>query len=308
MCSACTGAIGPIGGDLCGVVTEIGSEVAGFEVGQRVMGFMQGAFASRINVPALLLAPVPRRYRPGRPGDHPGCRPDRKALLRLGQAAPGTGRSSIPPVAAWSWRRSSWPGTAARRSSPRRVPTSGPPLREMGVEYVYDSRTTDFADQILADTDGEGVDVVLNSLTNEGFVEASGRPPRADGSRRSPSATSGVLSRWRGAPRHRLRDHRSRRDDRERPAPHPAADEQGVAGIGRAAVGAGARRGLPADRGQVRAFRRMQQARHIGEVVLQMPKPLAPRGRSGLPGHRWPRRAGSTPRRIWPNWAPATSF
>ena len=25
-------------------------------------------------------------------------------------------------------------------------------LREMGVEYVYDSRTTDFADQILADT------------------------------------------------------------------------------------------------------------------------------------------------------------
>lgn len=70
-------------------------------------------------------------------------------------------------------------------------------LREMGVEYVYDSRTTDFADQILADTDGEGVDVVLNSLTNEGFREATVRATaKADGSRRSPSATSGVLSRW----------------------------------------------------------------------------------------------------------------
>jgi len=26
------------------------------------------------------------------------------------------------------------------------------------------------------------------------------------------------------------------------------------------------------------AFRRMQQARHIGKIVLQMPRPLAPRG------------------------------
>ncbi len=35
----------------------------------------------------------------------------------------------------------------------------------MGIEHVYDSRTTDFADQIRRDTDGYGVDVVLNSLT-----------------------------------------------------------------------------------------------------------------------------------------------
>ena len=51
----------------------------------------------------------------------------------------------------------------------------------MGVEYVYDSRTTDFADQILADTDGAGVDVVLNSLTNEGFVEATVRATAQNG-------------------------------------------------------------------------------------------------------------------------------
>ena len=54
-------------------------------------------------------------------------------------------------------------------------------LREMGVEYVYDSRTTDFADQIFADTDGAGVDVVLNSLTNEGFIEATVRATAQDG-------------------------------------------------------------------------------------------------------------------------------
>ena len=34
----------------------------------------------------------------------------------------------------------------------------------MGIEHVYDSRSTEFADEIHRDTDGYGVDVVLNSL------------------------------------------------------------------------------------------------------------------------------------------------
>jgi polyketide synthase 5 len=38
-------------------------------------------------------------------------------------------------------------------------------LRGMGIEHVYDSRSVDFADQIRRDTDGHGVDIVLNSLT-----------------------------------------------------------------------------------------------------------------------------------------------
>ncbi len=50
---------GLIGGDVSGIVTELGTGVTEFEVGQRVFGFMPGAFASRVNVPAQLLAPVP---------------------------------------------------------------------------------------------------------------------------------------------------------------------------------------------------------------------------------------------------------
>jgi NADPH:quinone reductase-like Zn-dependent oxidoreductase/acyl carrier protein len=34
----------------------------------------------------------------------------------------------------------------------------------MGIDHVYDSRSTDFADEIRRDTDGYGVDIVLNSL------------------------------------------------------------------------------------------------------------------------------------------------
>ncbi|ORB39182.1 SDR family NAD(P)-dependent oxidoreductase, partial [Mycobacterium paraseoulense] len=37
-------------------------------------------------------------------------------------------------------------------------------LRDMGIEHVYDSRGTTFADEIRRDTGGYGVDVVLNSL------------------------------------------------------------------------------------------------------------------------------------------------
>src|SRR6185295_9876764 len=37
-------------------------------------------------------------------------------------------------------------------------------LRDMGIEHVYDSRSVEFAEQIRSDTDGYGVDIVLNSL------------------------------------------------------------------------------------------------------------------------------------------------
>ncbi|WP_373180558.1 SDR family NAD(P)-dependent oxidoreductase, partial [Mycobacterium marinum] len=40
-------------------------------------------------------------------------------------------------------------------------------LSSLGVDYVGDSRTVDFADEILELTDGYGVDIVLNSLAGE---------------------------------------------------------------------------------------------------------------------------------------------
>ena len=40
-------------------------------------------------------------------------------------------------------------------------------LRELGVQHVMDSRTLDFADEVMRLTSGAGVDMVLNSLTGE---------------------------------------------------------------------------------------------------------------------------------------------
>ncbi|MGR3219880.1 MAG: SDR family NAD(P)-dependent oxidoreductase [Candidatus Anammoxibacter sp.] len=45
-------------------------------------------------------------------------------------------------------------------------------LRSIGVEYVADSRSLDFADYIMDKTNGQGVDVVLNSLNGE-FIPKS---------------------------------------------------------------------------------------------------------------------------------------
>ncbi len=44
-------------------------------------------------------------------------------------------------------------------------------LRELGIEHVMDSRSLAFADEVLRDTDGEGVDVVLNALSGEAMLK-----------------------------------------------------------------------------------------------------------------------------------------
>jgi myxalamid-type polyketide synthase MxaB len=45
-------------------------------------------------------------------------------------------------------------------------------VRSLGVSHVYNSRGTDFAKQILDDTDGQGVDVVLNSLPGDAIPKS----------------------------------------------------------------------------------------------------------------------------------------
>ena len=46
-------------------------------------------------------------------------------------------------------------------------------LAALGVKHIYNSRTTTFAAEIMADTQGQGVDIVLNTLTGTGFIEQS---------------------------------------------------------------------------------------------------------------------------------------
>ena len=269
---------GPIGGDFAGIVTQLGSGVTGLEVGQRVYGFMQGAFSSRFNVPAQLLAPVPDGVGAVAAATIPAAALTARLAFDWAQLQPGDrvlihAASGGVGLAAIQMAQQHGAVVFATASTYKRAT-----LRKMGVKYVYDSRTTDFADQILADTDGEGVDVVLNSLTNEGFLEATVRATAQNG-RFAEIAKRDIWTPEQMAA--------ARPDIAYEIVALDVTTLQNPEHIKRllTEVSDGLATGewtpLPAEIYPLTearaAFRRMQQARHIGKIVLQIPNPLQPR-------------------------------
>ncbi|MFA5708323.1 SDR family NAD(P)-dependent oxidoreductase [Mycolicibacterium sp.] len=270
---------GPIGGDFAGVVTQVGDGVDGLEVGQRVYGFMQGAFASRFNVPAQLLAPIPDGVSAVEAATIPAAALTVRLAFDWAQLKPGDkvlihAASGGVGLAAVQMAQQCGATVFATASTFKRAT-----LRNLGVKYVYDSRSTDFADLILADTDGAGVDVVLNSLTNEGFLEATVRATALNG-RFAEIAKRDI---WTPEQMAEVRPDIAYEivaldtvtfQEPERIRSLLTEVSQGLA--------EGQWRPLPAEiypLAEARAaFRRMQQARHIGKIVVQMPKPLQPQG------------------------------
>jgi acyl transferase domain-containing protein/NADPH:quinone reductase-like Zn-dependent oxidoreductase/acyl carrier protein len=269
---------GPVGGDFAGTVTQLGEGVTGLEVGQRVYGSMQGAFASRFNVPAQFLAPIPDGVSAVEAATIPaaaltvrlsfdwsGLNPGDKVLIHA--ASGGVGLAAIQMAQQHGAEVYATASTFKRAT-----------LRKLGVKYVYDSRTTDFADQILADTDGAGVDVVLNSLTSEGFVEATVRATAKNG-RFAEIAKRDIWTPEQMAEARpdiayeivALDTVMFTEPDRIRDLLTEVSD----------GLAKGEWTPLPAEVYPLTeartAFRRMQQARHIGKIVCQMPNPLAPR-------------------------------
>ncbi len=213
---------GPVGGDFAGTVTQLGDGVTGLAVGQRVYGSMQGAFASRFNVPVQFLAPIPDGVSAVAAATIPAAALTVRLAFDWAKLNPGDkvlihAASGGVGLAAIQMAQQHGAEVYATASTFKRAT-----LRKLGVKYVYDSRTTDFADQILADTDGAGVDVVLNSLTSEGFVEATVRATAKDG-RFAEIAKRDI---WtpeqmaRGPARHRLRDRRAGYGDVHRARTH----------------------------------------------------------------------------------------
>jgi acyl transferase domain-containing protein/acyl carrier protein len=269
---------GPIGGDFAGVVTQLGSGVTGLETGQRVYGFMQGAFSSRFNVPVQLVAPVPDGLNPVAAATIPAAALTARLAFDWAQLQPGDrvlihAASGGVGLAAIQMAQQHGAVVFATASTYKRAT-----LRNMGVKYVYDSRTTDFADQILEDTGGSGVDVVLNSLTNEGFVEATVRATAQNG-RFAEIAKRDI---WTPEQMAAVRP-----DIAYEIVALDATTVQNPDHIKRLltevsdGMASGQWSPLPAEIYPLTearaAFRRMQQARHIGKIVLQIPNPLQPR-------------------------------
>jgi len=239
---------------------------------------MQGAFSSRFNVPVQLLAPIPAGVSAVDAATIPAAALTVRLAFDWAQLKPGDrvlvhAASGGVGLAAIQMAQQHGAIVFATASTYKRAT-----LRKMGVKYVYDSRTTDFADQILTDTDGVGVDVVLNSLTNEGFLEATVRATAQNG-RFAEIAKRDIWTHERMAA--------ARPDIDYEIVALDVTTLQNPGQIKRllTEVSEGLAKGewtpLPAEIYPLTearaAFRRMQQARHIGKIVVQIPTPLQPR-------------------------------
>ena len=164
---------GDLGRELCGHVLDIGSDVSTVSVGDRVVGLGFGAFGPEMVTREELVAPAPARLPASALATIPtafvsaalsyqfsGLEAGERVLIHAGAGGVG--------LAAIQLAHAAGAEVFATASAPKQAY-----LRSLGVTHIFDSRQTRFGEEILAATGGEGVHVVLNSLTSEGFIEAS---------------------------------------------------------------------------------------------------------------------------------------
>ena len=164
---------GDLGRELCGHVVDMGSAVSSVAVGDHVVGLGFGAFGTEMVTRAELVAPAPEGISVSGLATIPsafvsaalsykysGLEAGERVLIHAGAGGVG--------LAAIQLAQAAGAEVFATCSAPKRAY-----LRSVGVKHIFDSRQTAFGEQILEATGGEGVDVVLNSLTSEGFIDAS---------------------------------------------------------------------------------------------------------------------------------------
>ena len=164
---------GLLGREMCGRIVQVGSEVSNVSVGDHVVGMGFGAFGPDMITHEELVAPAPGGISATGLATIPsafvsaalsfeftGLQPGERVLVHA--AAGGVGLAAVQLVHAAGAE------VFATASAPKQDY-----LRSLGVEHILDSRTTAFGEEIMKATGGEGVDVVLNSLTSEGFIDAS---------------------------------------------------------------------------------------------------------------------------------------
>ncbi|HEY2538163.1 MAG TPA: SDR family NAD(P)-dependent oxidoreductase, partial [Stellaceae bacterium] len=164
------GFAGPSFGLECaGFITAIGPDVEDMTVGDRVMAFAPAALGTRVLTIAKAVAPIPAELDFASAATLPVAFVTVVyALGHLAQLSPG------------EWvlihAASGGVGLAAIQYAKHRgatvIATAGSPikrsfLRLAGADHVLDSRDPGFADRAREITRGDGVDVVLNSLSGE---------------------------------------------------------------------------------------------------------------------------------------------
>ncbi|TWT98712.1 type I polyketide synthase [Neorhodopirellula pilleata] len=164
----------PLGIECAGVVTRVGESVDRFQIGQRVMGVAPYGFASHATTAQYAIVRTPENLTDEQAASIPiafltahyalrslaRLSSGEKVLIHAG--AGGVGQAAIQIAQSVGAEIFATAGSDEKRDF----------LRSQGVEHVMDSRSLDFADQIIEITSGYGVDVVLNSLPGEAITKS----------------------------------------------------------------------------------------------------------------------------------------
>ncbi len=270
---------GLLGEEFCGRIVETGSDVTTVAVGDRVAGFAFGTFGPEVVTREELVASAPPDVSAAALATIPsvfvtcvlsyelaGLKAGDRVLSHAGAGGVG--------LAAIQLAQAAGAEVFATASAPKQAY-----LRSLGVEHVFDSRSTAFGREILDATDGAGIDVVLNSLTGEGFIEAS-LACLAQGGRFVELARRDILSEdemaaLRPDVSYSILDlYTLKQQDPARPG---AALKEALARIAAGKLAPLMHTRWPiAETSTAMGF--MRGARHIGKIVLTAP----PLGRSGL--------------------------
>ncbi|MEV0493743.1 SDR family NAD(P)-dependent oxidoreductase [Streptomyces atratus] len=164
----------PLGAECAGRISAVGEGVTQFQLGDAVMAVGANGMAAFTTVASGLVAPLPQ----GLAFEQAAAVPiafltavhalEQLARLRKGEkvlihsATGGVGLAALQVARRGGAQVFATAGTEEKRDL----------LRRLGVEHVMDSRSLDFADEVMRATDGRGVDVVLNSTTGEALVRS----------------------------------------------------------------------------------------------------------------------------------------
>ncbi len=165
---------GPLGAECAGEIVELGEGVTEFARGDSVVAIAPGSFSAFVTTDTARVARKPSRlsFEEAAALPVPFITADftlnHLARIKAGDrvlihaAAGGVGLAAV---------------ALAQRAGAEIFATAGSPekralLESMGIAHVMDSRSLDFADEIMTITKNRGVDVVLNSLADR-FVDRS---------------------------------------------------------------------------------------------------------------------------------------
>ncbi len=269
---------GDPGVEFAGLVVRAGANVSHVSIGDEVIGIGSGTFAAYVTGPAAAVVRAPQRLNAVQAAAIPlafltaewgltdlaRLQPGERVLIHA--ATGGVGQAAVSLALARGAEVYATAGSPEKRQH----------LHDQGVRHVFDSRSTSFADDIRGATNGEGVDVVLNSLAGE-FVPRSLELLR-DGGRFLEIGKADLMDPVEVATRYpgvRYTAYDLGTLLLETPAIFQSLFQRITARVDSGALSPMPVRVYDAE-AVVHAFRFMAQARHIGKVVVSARKPHQP--------------------------------